>query len=145
MSKWKGLKRRLNEPRQFHSPIKPRVNEWEEALYRQIVAAELPKPERQYPFAKSVGRQYRADFAFLDERLIVEVNGGAFIGGRHVRGAGYENDLERNAIATALGFKVMGVTPRHIRSGFALRWIECALGICEMGEQWANSRRRTGG
>jgi len=132
----------MKRSKQFIPQKQPKVNEWEESLARQIAALSLPKPERQYPFAKSVGRQYRADFAFPDERLIVEVNGGAWIGGRHVRGAGYESDLERNAIATALGWKVMAVTPRHIKSGYALKWIECALGLAEMDARFANSKKR---
>jgi len=128
--------------KQFIPHKQPKVNEWEEYLYRQITAIGLPKPERQYPFAKAVGRQYHADFAFLDERLIVEVNGGAWIGGRHVRGAGYEDDLERNAIAVTLGWRVLCVTPRHVKSGFALKWIECALGLAEMDARYANSKKR---
>ena len=115
----------------------PKVNEWEEELAAQILLAGLPAPMRQYPFAKNVGRQYRADFAFMDERLLVEVNGGAFIGGRHTRGAGYEDDLQRNAIATALGWRVVSVTPSHIKKKFAIEWIKCALGLEELTVQWA--------
>ena len=75
-------------------------SEFEEIFAYQLKQAGLPAPVRQHPFAKCVSRLYKADFAWPDERLIVEINGGGWVGGRHNTGQGYEDDLERTAIAT---------------------------------------------
>ncbi len=114
-------------------------SEYEEIFAWQIKQAGLPAPVRQYPFAKCVSRLYKADFAFVDERLIVEINGGGWVGGRHNTGAGYEADLERTAIATALGWKVMGFSTRHVKKGWAVEMTAVALGAKEMerGLAWA--------
>lgn len=53
-----------------------------------------------------VKRKFRADFLILGEKIIIEINGGQFSGGRHNRGGtGYERDLEKGNIAQKYGFK----------------------------------------
>jgi len=47
-------------------------------------------------------RRWRADFAFVEEKVLVEVQGGIWTGGRHGRGAGIENDYEKWANAACL-------------------------------------------
>jgi very-short-patch-repair endonuclease len=101
----------------------------ETLLASHIHAAGLPVPEREARLIPN--RRYRADFYFHDaERgagLVVEVQGGTFRGGRHTRGAGYESDCEKLALLTLLGYRVLWVTGRQVRSGQALRWIQEAL------------------
>lgn len=97
----------------------------EEELLVHLRVAGLPLPEREFRFHPI--RQWRFDFAWEDRRLAVEVEGGVWTQGRHVRGAGFENDCEKYAEAVALGWRVMRVTPRQIRDGRALDWITRAL------------------
>lgn len=57
-------------------------------------------------------RRFRADY-LIDGNIIVEVNGGQFIGGggRHTRGGpGYERDLFKINLAQANGFRVYQFT-----------------------------------
>jgi hypothetical protein len=55
-------------------------------------------------------RMFRADY-LLNDNIIVEVNGGQWIGGRHHRGGkGYENDLIKINLAQKNGFKVYQFT-----------------------------------
>jgi very-short-patch-repair endonuclease len=55
-------------------------------------------------------RKFRADY-LLDEKIIIEINGGQFINGRHNRGGkGYENDLTKLNLAQSNGFKVFQFT-----------------------------------
>jgi very-short-patch-repair endonuclease len=102
----------------------------EALLASHIHAAGLPAPEREARLVPN--RRYRADFAWTGERgtggLVVEVQGSTFTGGRHTRGAGYESDCEKLALLTLLGYRVLWVTGRQVRSGQALRWITEALG-----------------
>lgn len=63
-------------------------------------------------------RKFRADFLCPRVRIIVEVNGGQFVGGRHNRGGkGYETDLEKLNMAQAGGYKVFQFTYEMLSRG----------------------------
>jgi len=57
----------------------------------------------------------------------VEVDGGVYINGRPTRLQGFTNDCEKYNYATLKSYRVLRVTPAHIKSGHALEWIESAL------------------
>lgn len=95
-------------------------------LVAQAQAVGLPTPETEVRFHPV--RKWRADLLWRQPRpLIVEVEGGVFIQGRHSRGAGLEADAEKYAEAMMAGFPVLRVTPRQVKSGQAVRWIEALL------------------
>ncbi len=73
-------------------------------------------------------RDWRADFAILERRLLVEVEGGGWTGGRHTRGVGFSNDLLKYDAALRLGFSVYRCDPEMIRSGRAIETILMILG-----------------
>lgn len=51
-------------------------------------------------------RRFRADYFVPSEKIIIEVNGGQYVNGRHNRGGkGYENDLTKMNLAQKHGFK----------------------------------------
>lgn len=85
----------------------------------------LEDPEREYRFHPD--RKWRFDVAFPFKMVAVEVDGGAYVAGRHTRGAGFEADCEKQSEAAALGWRVLHVTPRQVESGQALQWLERAL------------------
>lgn len=74
-------------------------------------------------------RRWRVDFAWPDRKLAVEVEGGAWIGGRHTRGVGFGADCEKYAELTVAGWTVLRVTGRHVKTGQALQWIEQAMAL----------------
>lgn len=82
----------------------------------------IPAPVREHRFHPT--RKWRFDYAWPEEKLALEVEGGAFVGGRHTRGAGYVKDLEKYSEALCMGWVVLRVTPRQIRNGEALAYIE---------------------
>ena len=103
---------------------------------------ELPVYEREFRFAPP--RRWRADFmivarptwnAMLEKwdtnRILVEIDGGGYVAGRHSRGAGIEKDAEKQSAAAILGYRVIRVTPRQVEDGRALLWIRAALGLEE--------------
>jgi very-short-patch-repair endonuclease len=98
-------------------------NDPEEELAGQMRMVGLPTPDRQFRF--HLTRKWRADFRW--PTLIVEVDGGAYIHGRHTTGRGYEDDRERDAEAMMMGYRVLRVTPKQVTSGQALAWIEALL------------------
>jgi hypothetical protein len=50
----------------------------------QILAARLPKPVMEYQFATTLGRQWAADYAWPEYRILFEVEGAAFGNAVHV-------------------------------------------------------------
>jgi len=84
-------------------------------------------------FRFAAPRRWRFDLAWPEVMLACEVDGGGFVNGRHSRGRGIENDCEKISQATALGWRVMRVTPGQIKRGEALRWIELSYATCLRG------------
>lgn len=72
-------------------------------------------------------RKWRVDFAFEKQRVAVEVEGGAWTGGRHTRGAGFEADVEKYNALTLAGWRLLRFTGKAIKSGQALQTIEQAI------------------
>lgn len=88
----------------------------------QLMAAKLPEPVRELRFAPP--RRWRFDFAWPDRMVAVEVEGGTWNGGRHVRPAGFAADCQKHNTAARLGWVVLRFTGDMIESGEALQWIE---------------------
>lgn len=95
------------------------------ALTTILAWSGLPAPVAEHRFAPP--RRWRFDLAWPERRLAVEVDGGTWIGGRHVTGAGYERDAEKHNAAVLAGWRVLRVTPAMITDGRALAFIEAAL------------------
>jgi very-short-patch-repair endonuclease len=102
-----------------------KVSTLEYELSFQMHAAGLPEPVREYVFHPT--RKWRFDFALPDLLIAIEVEGGIWSRGRHVRGKGFEEDCYKYAEATLLGWRVFRFTPKMIRSGDALRYVEMAI------------------
>ena len=68
-------------------------------------------------------RQWRFDFAHVASRTAVEIDGGAFTQGRHTRGRGFEQDMEKLNTAQEQGWHVFRLTERLIDQGWAERII----------------------
>ena len=73
-------------------------------------------------------RRWRFDFAFIKEKVAIEVQGGIHVNGRHNRGAALEKEYEKLNEAVILGWRVLMVTDSHIKSGNVLSWL-VALGV----------------
>ena len=80
---------------------------------------------REHQFHDS--RKWRFDFAFLDEKLAVEIEGGAWSNGRHTRGAGFVGDMEKYNAAVVLGWKILRFTPEAVKSGRAIEIVKMVL------------------
>jgi len=96
-----------------------------EALLFQLQMSGLPAPQREYLFHKR--RKWRFDFAWPDLMIAVEVEGGVWSNGRHVRGEGYEKDCEKYNEAQMMGWMVLRFTPGMIKRGKASGVVEKAV------------------
>jgi very-short-patch-repair endonuclease len=77
-----------------------------------LEAEGLPLPETEYQFA-APHRKWKADFCWPDLKIIVEVEGGVWTGGRHTRGTGYLGDILKYNVASILGYRVLRVIPKE--------------------------------
>lgn len=83
-------------------------------------------PEREYRFDPE--RRWRIDFCFPAERLAIEIEGGVWQRGRHVRPLGFTRDIEKaNALALA-GYRLLRFTTQQVQSGYAIDTVMRALG-----------------
>ena len=105
----------------------PLESPYETLLMTQLHWAGIETPTRELKFAADIGRRWRFDFAWPDQKIAVECEGGGWNQGRHVRGAGFLKDLEKYAEASLRGWTVIRVAPSHIEDGTALDWIRRAL------------------
>lgn len=94
----------------------------EDTLHAQLSLAGFTAFKRE--FCAIPGRKFRWDFAWPDNKLLVEVQGGSWNGGKHGRGSGIAKDTEKLNLATISGWRVMQFTPDQIRQGKALRWVQ---------------------
>ena len=66
-------------------------------------------PELQREFVFHPERKWRADFAHVESRTLIEIEGGIYLagGGRHNRAAGFVADLEKYLEASLAGWHVV--------------------------------------
>ena len=76
----------------------------------------LGGPELKREFRFHAERKWRADFAHVESRTLIEVEGGIFIkgGGRHNRAAGFIADAEKYLEAFLDGWNVVRLTEAQI-------------------------------
>jgi len=97
----------------------------EAELALQIRALGLPEPIREYQAIK--GRKFRFDFAWLEHRLLVEVNGGTYTKGAHSTGAGIARDYEKCNLGVLQGWRVLLFDGKAVKDGTAVEVIRQAL------------------
>lgn len=82
-------------------------------------------PEREYRFDTT--RRWRLDCAWPALKLGVEIDGGAFSGGRHTRGAGFIKDMAKHNALVLAGWRLLRFTPQQVVEGLALTVVQRAV------------------
>ena len=95
-----------------------------------LKAAKVKKADREYVFARP--RRWRFDFAWPDEMVAAEVEGGIYTRGRHVRPQGFISDCEKYNAAcmpdeSGRSWCVLRFCAEHVHRGDALVLVEKAL------------------
>jgi hypothetical protein len=86
--------------------------------------ADGPALEAEFKFHPK--RKWRADFAHIPSRTLIEIEGGIFMrggGGRHTRGVGYAADAEKYMEAVLAGWRVIRLTERQLNQSTIKRII----------------------
>lgn len=87
----------------------------------------LPAPQLEYTF--TAPRKWRFDFAWPDDRIALESEGGVWSQGAHTRGKHFLSDLEKYNHAASLGWIVFRTVPRQLLDYSTLKMIASALDI----------------
>jgi len=82
--------------------------------------------EQEYKFHPK--RKWRADFHIMGKKILVEVEGGVWSGGRHTRSKGYIADMEKYNAAVVMGYQVLRFSTEQVKSGLAVQQIETMVG-----------------
>ena len=90
----------------------------EETFLLLALAADLPMPEREYRFDAS--RRWRFDFAWPKHLIAVEIEGGIWNNGAHVRGEHYISDCRKYNTAVSHGWRVFRLTGEMLAEGVEL-------------------------
>ena len=86
-----------------------------------------PELEREFRFHDK--RRWRADFAHMESRSLIEIEGGIWVNGRHNRAAGFNADLEKYLEASLAAWRVFRLGPDQI----TLPVVERLAGILRHG------------
>ncbi|MDR6628135.1 very-short-patch-repair endonuclease [Acinetobacter lwoffii] len=101
-------------------------NEFEAKLARELKTLKI-EFEQEFEFHPK--RKWRADFHLVGKKILVEVEGAIWSGGRHTRGKGYIGDMEKYNAATMMGFQVIRFSTDQVKSGHAIQQIEKMVGL----------------
>jgi very-short-patch-repair endonuclease len=71
-------------------------------------------------------RKWRFDYVLepTENKVAIEIEGGIFSQGRHVRGVGYQKDLEKYREAAIRGYKVLRFSTQEVLNGTARAFLE---------------------
>lgn len=83
--------------------------------------------EAEYRFHHD--RKWRFDYYIPMHRVAIEVEGGIWTGGRHVRGKGFTNDIEKYNEATSLGILVLRFAPNDLLKPSTIEKIKTAMAL----------------
>lgn len=92
---------------------------------RLLRSVGLPAPVREHRFHPV--RRWRFDYAWLAEKVALEVEGGVWTGGRHTRGAGFVGDMEKYNAAVVAGWRVVRVVPSKLCASATVGMLEALL------------------
>ena len=101
------------------TPRRTPINRYPNVL--PILQSIAPDAVAEYKFHQV--RKWRADFAIPSAKILIEVEGGVFTGGRHTRGAGMIADMCKYNTAATMGYFVLRFVPGDIRTGLLFQTV----------------------
>jgi very-short-patch-repair endonuclease len=117
---------------------KPRDDSAEREFDFQCRAYKLPPAIRKHRMPSASGlltpktqvlATWEFDFAFLEQRLLVEIDGGIFMpgGGAHSHPVDITRNMTKRNDAALGGFWLLAFTPREVRNGHAIAFTQKKL------------------
>lgn len=115
-----------SKPKRRVSVKKVRVVSEGEATLVQHLKTHKISFEQEYKFHPT--RKWRADFLITGTKILIEVEGGIWSGGRHTRGKGFLGDMKKYNEAAMMGFSVLRFSTEQVKAGVAIKQIEQLVG-----------------
>ena len=107
--------------RKTKTPLPP-----EHDLFTRLCASYLgAECVKEYRFYKQ--RKWRFDYALPLYKIAVEVEGGVWTQGRHVRPKGFLSDMQKYNTAALLGWRVFRTTPDRLLSNDTMLLLKSAI------------------
>lgn len=95
-------------------------------MFTKLVASQLgAECIKEHRFYRQ--RMWRFDYALPAYKIALEVEGGVYTEGRHVRPKGFLGDMEKYNTATLLGWRVFRTTPSKLISSDTLLLLKNAI------------------
>jgi hypothetical protein len=118
----------------IHAAKKRKIPSEESNFAFQCRALKLPPATPRYRFGQakhpdSKRRVWIADFAFLESKVMVEVDGGIWMpkGGAHSHPVDITRNMTKQNDAALLGFVTLRFTPAEVKSGHAIAFTQKVL------------------
>ncbi len=92
--------------------MKKTVSKLEEKAFKLLSIITGIEPDREVRFHPT--RKWRFDFAFKEQFIAIEVEGGIWTGGAHVNPQGYAGNCEKYNMAAKMGWKVYRLVAKQI-------------------------------
>ena len=112
-------------PEELKKELKKKL---QRAFTTQLKQVGITVFEEEYLFSDK--RKWRFDImipimtgSHITKRILIDLQGGTYSGGAHVRGKGYRNDVEKMNAATVLGFSVYWFTGDMIEDESAITFL----------------------
>ena len=80
---------------------------------------------KEYRFYEK--RRWRFDYANIEKKIAIEIEGGAWSGGRHTRGKGFIGDMEKYNMAVAECWAVLRFTPSQMKESKTYEFIKMVI------------------
>lgn len=115
---------KIKKPKKILSPIEQANKEAKAAAKKRKAASNLlllnglvnsvgvPSAITEHKF--HFERQWRFDYCWPEYKIALEIEGGAFIGGRHTSGQGFVEDMEKYSEAATLGWLILRCQPKDL-------------------------------
>jgi len=98
----------------------------ENDMFTRLCATQLhAECIREHRFYKP--RRWRFDYALPLYKIAIEVEGGVWTGGRHIRPKGFLSDIQKYNTAALLGWRVFRTTPDKLMSNDTLLLLKNAI------------------
>lgn len=98
----------------------------EHDLFTRLCASQLgAECVKEYRFYKP--RKWRFDYALPLYKIALEVEGGVWTQGRHVRPQGFLSDMQKYNTAALLGWRVFRTTPDKLVTGDTILLLKSAI------------------
>jgi len=106
------------------TPIQDRI------FLAALAQAGIPSPVAEFKFHPV--RKWRMDFAWPEQKVFLEVDGGIWCGGRHTRAREMLKSWEKENAAATQGWRVLRCQPRDCCKLATINAIRAALSLTQL-------------